>query len=148
MAGRKLGDKLKLFDQYIHELVKRCYVRPSLEGFGVELSSSELFACNVIGRKGKCTMSQLARECDFPLSSMTGMVDRLVAKGCMRRARADEEDRRKVFVELDGKGEKIYQELLELEMEMIISVMESLRPPEQDALLDALGKAVDSLNQQ
>lgn len=148
MASRDLSDKLKLFDQYIHELVKRCYVRPSLEGLGAELSSSELFACNVLGRKGKCTMSQLAQECGLPLSSMTGMVDRLVAKECLRRAREDEQDRRKVFVELDRKGEKIYQALLESEMEMIISVMESLRPQEQDALLGALGKAVDSLNKQ
>ena len=138
---------MNLFDQYIHELVTRCYVRPSLEGAGAELSSGEFFACNVLGRKRKCTMSQLARECGLPLSSMTGMVDRLVAKGCMQRTRNDGEDRRKVFVELDRKGEEIYQEILESEMEMIIAVMESLKPQEQNALLNALGKAMASLEQ-
>ena len=90
-------------------------------------------------------MSQLAQECGLALSSMTGVVDRLVARGWVKRTRNDEEDRRKVFVELDRKGEKIYQELLESEMEMIITVMESLSSQEQDALLNALGKAVASL---
>ena len=71
--------------------------------------------------------------------------DRLVAKGCVKRTRDDEEDRRRVFVELDKKGEKIYQALLESEMEMIITMMDALTPAEQDALLDALGKAMRSL---
>ena len=66
----------------------------------------------------------------------------------MHRARDDGEDRRKVFVELERKGEEIYQEILESEMEMIIAVMESLKPQEQNALLNALGKAMGLLKQE
>lgn len=145
MVSQKLSDKLRLLDQYIHELVKRFYVSSSSNGPGAELSSSEFFACNVLGRKGRRTMSQLAEECGLALSSMTGVVDRLVARECVKRSRDDEEDRRKVFVELDRKGEKIYRERLESEMEIIITMMESLKPQEQDALLGTLGKAVESL---
>lgn len=145
MVSQKQSDKLYLLDQYIHELVKRFYVGSSSDGAGAELSGSELFACNILGRKGRCTMSQLAQECGLALSSMTGVVDRLVAKGCLKRSRDDGEDRRKVFVELDRKGEKIYRDLLESEMEMVISVMESLKPEEQDELLNVLGKAVVAL---
>jgi DNA-binding MarR family transcriptional regulator len=141
----RLSDKLNLLDQCIHELVKRFYLRLSSDGFAAELSSSELFACNVLGRKARCAMSQLAQECGLALSSMTGVVDRLVVKGCVKRTRDDGEDRRKVFVELDRKGERIYQELLESEMEMIITMMDSLGPEEQDILLQALGKAVAGL---
>ena len=89
-------------------------------------------------------MTKLATECGLALSSMTGVVDRLVAKGCVRRTR-DEEDRRKVFVELDNRGRKVYQDLLEAEMEMIITMMDSLNVREQDALLRVLGKATASL---
>jgi DNA-binding MarR family transcriptional regulator len=89
-------------------------------------------------------MTELARECSLALSSMTGVVDRLVAKKCVKRIR-DEEDRRKVLVELSNKGQKAYQELLESEMEMIITMMDSLKPGEQDALLDALGRIIGSL---
>lgn len=133
---------MNLFDQYLHALVKRFYLRPTLDGAGQELSAGELFACRTLGRKGTCTMTELANECGLVMSSMTGVVDRLVAKGVVRRLRDEEADRRRVLVELDRKGEKIYQNLLESEMEMIITVMDSLKPAEQDALLDALGKAV------
>lgn len=145
MTRQRLSDKLNLFDQYVHELVKRFYLRLSLNGPCADLSSSELFACNALGRKGRCTMSELAEECSLALSSMTGVVDRLVAKQCVKRNRDNEKDRRKVFVELDHKGEKIYQQLLESEMEMIITMMDALKPQEQDALLEALGKAVSSM---
>ena len=90
-------------------------------------------------------MTKLATECGLALSSMTGVIDRLVAKGHVKRIRDEEEDRRKVFVELDKKGEKAYQELLEAEMETIITMMDSLNPGEQDTLLRVLGKATASL---
>lgn len=145
MAKRSASEKMKLLDDCMHQLIKRFYLRPSLNGEAAELSSSELFACNILGRKRRCTMSELAKECGLALSSMTGVVERLVVKGCVRRIRDEEEDRRRVFVELDKKGEKVYQELLEGEMEMIIRMMDSLQPQEQDALLHALGKAVSSV---
>lgn len=145
MAKRSASEKLRLLDQYIHSLIKRFYLRPSLNGMAAELSSSELFACNILGRKGKCAMTELARDCGLALSSMTGVIDRLVAKGCVKRAREEGEDRRKVFVELGKKGERVYQDHLEAEMEMIIRMMDSLKPGEQDALLRVLGKATASL---
>ncbi|MFQ5904184.1 MAG: MarR family winged helix-turn-helix transcriptional regulator [Candidatus Binatia bacterium] len=144
MAKLSTSNRLRLLDQYIHELIKRFYLRPSLNGTAAELSSSELFACNFLGRKGRCTMTELAKESGSALSSMTGVVDRLVAKGCVKRIR-DEDDRRKVFVELNQKGQRVYQDLLEGEMEMIIRMMDSLKPGEQDALLRVLGKATASL---
>lgn len=145
MSRRSTSDRLKLLDEYIHALITRFYLRPAVDGPTAELSSSELFALSLLGRKRRCTMSELAKECGLALSSMTGVVDRLLAKGCVKRARDDEEDRRKVFVELDRKGEKIYQSLLESEMEMIIAMMDALKPTQQDALLDALGAAVGVL---
>ena len=44
-------------------------------------------------------------------------------------------------MQLDKKGKKVYQRLLEEEMKMIITMTDSLKPETQDALLDALGKA-------
>ncbi|MDP6560404.1 MAG: MarR family transcriptional regulator [Candidatus Binatia bacterium] len=144
MTRRGISGKIHLLDQYIHELIKRFYLRPSLDGAAGELSSSELFACNLLGRRRRCTMTELAQECGLALSSMTGVIDRLVAKNCVRRTR-DEEDRRKVFVDLDRKGKKVYQDLLEGEMEMIIRMMDTLAPGEQDSLLRVLGKATASI---
>jgi len=146
MTKRSASDRLNLLDEYIHALIKRFYLKPSVDGLAGELSSSELFVLGLLGRKSRCTMSELAAESGLALSSMTGLVDRLVAKDCVKRVRDDVEDRRRVFVELDRKGAKVYQALLESEMEMIIAMTESLKPAEQDSLLDALGAAVGALS--
>lgn len=145
MQKRSASEKLRLLDQYMHELIKRFYLRFSTDGAAADLSSSGLFACDVLGRKGRCAMTELARECGLALSSMTAVIDRLVAGGYVERVRDEGGDRRKVFVELDKKGERVYQDLLEGEMEMIIKMMDALKPGEQDALLRVLGKATASL---
>lgn len=129
MKKRNPAQKHKLLDEQIHAVVRHFYVRPSVDGRRTELSSSEFFACSVLGRKRRCTMTELAEECGLALSSMTGVIDRLVVKKCARRFR-DEADRRRVFVELDKQGEGIYRKLLEGEMEAIIAMMDALEPSE------------------
>jgi len=145
MAKRTARQKLMLLDQYIRTLAKRLTVRPA-RGHGADLPNSEVFTCSALGRRRRCMMSELAKECGFPMSSMTGIVDRLVAKGCAKRFRSDE-DRRTVFVELTKRGEQVYQEALEAEMELIIGMMEALEPEEQDGLVELLGKAVARLGE-
>lgn len=75
--------------------------------------------------------------------TMTAVMDGLEAKGCVRRAR-DQQDKRNVSVELDKKGKKIYQRLLAEEMDMTIRMIDSLKPVEQQGPVRALGKAVGS----
>jgi len=145
MLKRTPSEKLKLLDQYLHALLKRFYLRPSLDGPTPEVNGSQFFALSLVGRQGRSTMSELARECGLALSSITAVIDRLVGGGYVNRVREEEGDRRKVFVELNRKGERVYQDLLEGEMEMIITMMDSLKPGEQDALLRVLGKATASL---
>jgi DNA-binding MarR family transcriptional regulator len=52
------------------------------------------------------TVAELARECDCDAGAMTRMLDRLEAKGLLRRLRS-EEDRRVVNVVLTPDGERI-----------------------------------------
>ncbi len=146
MGKRTARVKLMLLDTYIRALAKRLYPRPTAKGATADLSNSEIFTCEALGRKGRCMMTELAKECGFALSSMTGIVDRLVAKRYVRRFRSDT-DRRSVFVELTPKGEQVYQEALEAEMGLIIAIMDALEPNEQDTLLDLLGKAVTGLSE-
>lgn len=133
-----------LLDQYIRVLAKRLYLRPAAKGLAAELTNSEVFTCEALGRRGRCMMTELAKECGFALSSMTGIVDRLVKKGYVKRFRSAD-DRRVVLVELTPKGEEVHRECLEAEMGLIIAMMDALEPEEQEALLELLGKAVAPL---
>ena len=79
--GNSPREKLRLLDEYLHAFAKRFYLHPSLDGAGANLSNSELYALNIVGRRGRCAMTELAEECGLGLSGVTGVVDRLVAKG-------------------------------------------------------------------
>ena len=146
MAKRTARTKIMLLDTYVRALAKRLYMRPPAKALASDLANSEIFTCGALGRRGRCMMSELAKECNFPFSSLTGIVDRLVAKGYIKRYRSDE-DRRLVFVELTKKGEQVYQGALEAEMGLIIAMMDALESDEQDTLLDLLGKAVAGLEE-
>lgn len=146
MAKRTARTKIMLLDTHIRALAQRLYMRPPAKGLAADLANSEIFTCEALGRKGRCMMTELAKECGYPLSSMTGIVDRLVDKGYVKRFRSDE-DRRSVFVELSRKGEQVYQECLEAHMGLIIAMMDALESQEQDTLLDLLGKAVAGLEE-
>lgn len=141
MAKRTASEKLMMLDHYMRILAKHFYLQPAAERLAAELTHNELFACDVLGRRGRCTMTELAKECGLALSSATGIMDRLVERGYVKRSRSDE-DRRLVFVELTKRGEQVYQERLEAEMQMIITMMDALGPEEQETLLELLGKAV------
>lgn len=144
MAKRTAREKLMHLDQQMRALAKRFYRRPVAKGLAAELTNNELFACEALGRNGRSTMTTLARECGLAFSSLTGIVDRLVARGYVQRRRS-EEDRRVVLVELTRRGEKVYRERLEAEMEMILAMMEALEPDEQETLLSLLEKIIASL---
>jgi DNA-binding MarR family transcriptional regulator len=144
VAERNVSEKLRQLDESVRILIKCFHHRPSIKGIGLMLTGTESLACMTLGKRGRCSMTALARECGVALSSMTGIVDRLVEKGCVRRFE-DEEDRRKIVVELDEKGGEACQELLEAKMELITTIMGSLKPEEQDSLLRLLGKAAASL---
>ncbi len=138
------GDRAReLYDQ-MRFLMRHLYSPISTGEVARDLTTTELFTVETVGRSGKTSMSKLAGECDLSLSTMTGVVDRLVKKGCIKRERT-EEDRRLVMVELTERGGRAYQERLEADMRLILSMLAALSYEEQDAILKYLGKIVGSM---
>jgi DNA-binding MarR family transcriptional regulator len=64
----------------------------------VDLTMPQLKVLFVVVGLGRATMTQLARAVDMTLSTATGVADRLVAHGLVRRVN-DEIDRRLVWLE-------------------------------------------------
>jgi len=125
----------------------RQLVEPGNEGFPGELrglTSVEQLVLLEVGERGRPMMSELALGCGQALSTMTGLVDRLEKKGVLRRQRT-EEDRRVVYVELTPEGDRAYQERLELDMRVVITLLDALSPGEQAAVIGALTKVSAAL---
>jgi DNA-binding MarR family transcriptional regulator len=90
-------------------------------------------------------MRELASGCGVALSTMTGMVDRLVKKGVMER-RHSETDRRVVLITLTGRGKLVYAERLDADMRLVLTMLQALQPDEQQALVSLVHKIVHSLS--
>jgi DNA-binding MarR family transcriptional regulator/YHS domain-containing protein len=109
-----------------------------------DLTEVEWDALRILGRQGECMMRDLAEGCGVALSTMTGVVDRLVKKGLVQR-RHSEADRRVVLITLTGRGKLAYEERLDADMRLVLAMLQALKPEEQRQLVILVRKSVHSL---
>ncbi|MEW6622917.1 MAG: MarR family transcriptional regulator [Bacillota bacterium] len=77
-------------------------------GLDLTLSKTEIFVLLLLDRHDEVIMSQIADYINIPMSTATGIVDRLVKKGHVKRERSDA-DRRIVLLRLTEKGKELLQ---------------------------------------
>ncbi len=111
-----------------------------------DLTDVEWEVLRLLQRHGECRMRELAQGCGVALSTMTGVVDRLLKKGLVQR-RHSAADRRVVLVRLSGKGKLAYEARLDADMRLVLSMLQALAPREQRTLVSLLQKIVASLPQ-
>jgi DNA-binding MarR family transcriptional regulator len=110
-------------------------------GSGSDLTEAEREALRLFGHRGECMMREVAAACEVALSTMTGIVDRLVKKGLVQR-RHSEADRRVVLVRLTARGQLAYQERLDADMRLVLSMLHALQPEEQRQFVTLVQKIV------
>lgn len=112
------------------------------------LAKQDLMSLLMIDRLGECTMSQLAEQMNFPLSTTTGIVDRLVKKSYVHRFRSDS-DRRMVLIALTEQGRAFALETKQKLSLLIERLLEVLTDEEQAlifSLFDKVAKVFANLN--
>lgn len=83
------------------------------------------------------TMNDLSAKMELASSTMTRMVDQLVAKGLVERQH-DEEDRRVVWVKLTVKGQAVQHTLDEAQRELFQGPLSQVGEEERAGILHAL----------
>ena len=107
-----------------------------------DLSFQELTTINHLGTLNDCCiMRKLAEHLRLAVSTVTGIVDKLVNKNVVTRERVDE-DRRIVQVKLTAKGKEIYDVETENFMHLSEDMLKVLTDEEQDILLALLRKII------
>ena len=86
-------------------------------------------------------MSELADELSLTPGTMTTKVDNLIKKKIVERA-FDKEDRRKVFIQLAKKGEKICEAIMKGQLEMSGKLLKKLTTEEQEIYVTLTEKLV------
>jgi len=108
------------------------------------LSRQELRVLRAIGRRNCCVMSGIADAICLSLSSATGLIDGLVEKNLVRRARSSD-DRRHVQVELTEEGRALNEEAMAGPVEFSRGILKGLNAEEQDDLLSLFRKISDRI---
>lgn len=111
-----------------------------------DLNEKELFIIAYIGENKSVKMSDIADHLHAPLSTLTTIVDKLVANKFLIRYNSND-DRRVVKVELDWKGKASYKEFKNRREIMAKKVLGPLSEAEQDTLIIQLTQLVASMQQ-
>ena len=93
---------------------------------------------------GRCAMGTLARNLHISMPTASGIVDRLVRSGFVRRA-ALPEDRRCVVVELTAKGEAFFRDFETVIRRRWEEVLLALDPHELQAFHEVITKLREGL---
>ena len=112
---------------------------PDVLALDRQLPRSELLALLLLQRHGERTMSELAEALGAPLSTASGIGERLARRGLVQRHRKPE-DRRVVVVRLTRKGETAAGKLRKQIEGLLQRVAGALTEEEQAQLLSLVAK--------
>jgi DNA-binding MarR family transcriptional regulator len=116
----------------------------ALEALGLKMREYDVLS--VLRRQGdpyELTATELARETLLSPGAMTNRIDRLEAKGLVKRA-TDPEDRRGVLVRLSPAGRALVDEAIEARLNIADDQMAGLTPDERKAISSGLRKLISA----
>ncbi len=128
----------EMFDMAIDALRKILYPEEWIK-LDLSLSKSELLTLLQVDKNGEIIMSQIADYVNIPMSTATGLVERLVKKGYIERIRS-ESDRRIVAIRLTDEGKKLAVELKGSILGLIEKVFDTLTDEEKKLLTGIFSK--------
>ncbi|MGG6312311.1 MarR family winged helix-turn-helix transcriptional regulator [Paenibacillus macerans] len=132
-----------LFDLVLDNFKKIFYPEEWL-ALDMQFSKAELFALLLVEKHGDITMSQLASSMNVPMSTATGVIERLVKNGYIVRVKS-ESDRRIVTIRLTGKGTSLSEELKGTLRRFTDLIVQGLSEEEQRLLVHIFLKVLDNL---
>ena len=111
-----------------------------------DITKQELALIGYIGEHVNVIMRDVSTFLDVPFSTATGIVDKLVSKGYLKRFNS-EDDRRVVMVCLaKNKGQNTHKLMLTKKKEMSLQVQQILNSEERENLINLLEKIAKGLN--
>jgi len=127
--------------EFILDNIQKIVIPEELIKLELSLSRFELLALMLAEKYRAVTMSNLAQAMSVPMSTATGIVDRLVKKGLLKRYRS-EEDRRVVTVSLTDNGVALIDDLKEYFHHLLDKVRSMLSEEEFETALKIMLKVI------
>lgn len=112
----------------------------------MNFSKTELLTLLLVERSGEVSMSQICDAMNMPMSTATGIVDRMVKKGVLQRERS-ESDRRLVVVQLAEQGKEVIEHYKQVVARYLHKIEAALTEEERQLLMKVFLKIVHILKQ-
>lgn len=132
-----------ILDLFI-ENVKRLFFPEEWIELDQRFSKSELFTLLVLDKRKEITMSELVEYINTPMSTATGIADRLVKNGYVERERS-ETDRRVVVLRLTDEGVQLLNRLKDMIYGYLSMLIEDLTEEEKQFMIRIVIKIMNGL---
>jgi len=130
-----LAAALRKFVERTHEADSQI-----LSGSGPSIDRTELAVLRFLGLRGAARMKVLSEELNLSPSTGTYLIDKMIAKGLVRRE-PNAKDRRAILVTLETSGKRICDQATKAELELCEEMLAGF--PEEDR--ERLVKVLDQL---
>ncbi len=118
-----------------------------LEGPFDDISITEVHTIDAIGLHSTKNMSEVAKQLDITLGTLTTSINNLVKKKYVNRTK-DSVDKRVVLISLTSKGRYLYRVHNNFHSKVVETVLEGVTDKEQEVLLSALNHLQNFLNKE
>jgi DNA-binding MarR family transcriptional regulator len=111
-----------------------------------QVTDAQCAVLDFISKNQSCTMGQLSKGLEVSLSTLTGIVERLVRDGYVLRLR-DENDRRLVRVKLTPQGAAVAEDLKKVYAQILSSIYGVLSPQDRQSFIRIIKKIIAAFAQ-
>ena len=109
-----------------------------------KISLPQMLALEHLSRAGTCRMSELAQTLSIQMASATGLADRMIKSGYIRRI-PDPRDRRVVKIALTKKGKDVVDKIFDQKKKVMEDVFHRISPTDSRQYVNVLEKIVKIL---
>ena len=145
-SGREILENAKRFEKALGEFVRIIRLKNPSSFSNVHITGPQFATLVYLSRDNNCTMGRLKENLDLSLSTLTGIVDRMIKAGYVERQR-DGNDRRVVRVRMTKKGEEVSKELNKKRHKKIITILQLLKREDQELLIGTFERLTSHLVQ-
>lgn len=132
-----------IIDIFIDNIKKLFFPEEWIE-FDLKFSKFELFTMLYLDKRKEISMTELVEYINSPMSTATGIVDRLVKSGYIKRGRS-ETDRRIVILALTEEGSKLIDKLKEMILSYINTAIDELTEEEKQFMVNIAIKIMNNM---
>lgn len=110
----------------------------------MKITMPQVMILHILGKEKQMKMSDLAKTVGVTTAAVTGMSDRLVRDGYVKRVR-DADDRRIVFMRLSQKGAKAAKDMMSERRKMTMQMFSKVSQSDRDEYLRILKRIGEGL---